>query len=56
MSRQLSLAEALVDGRLGSNDKLARIDALIEWPRLESLLSDLHRGRPAARHTPLLQC
>jgi IS5 family transposase len=54
MSRQLSLAEALVDGRLGSNDKLARIDALIEWPRLESLLSDLHRGQTGRPPYPAL--
>ena len=33
MSRQLSLAEALVNDRLGSNAKLSRIDALIDWSR-----------------------
>jgi transposase, IS5 family len=50
MSRQLSLAEALVDVRLGSNEKLQRIDALIDWSRLEPLLSGLRSGevgRPA---------
>lgn len=44
MSRQLSLAEALVDGRLGSNEKLARIDALIDWASLVPLLSGLREG------------
>lgn len=49
MSRQLSLADALVEGRLGSNDKLSRIDALIDWSRLDGLLGGLRRsetGRP----------
>jgi IS5 family transposase len=49
MSRQLSLADALVDPRLGSNEALERIDALIDWSRLEPLLSDVHgseTGRP----------
>jgi IS5 family transposase len=54
MSRQLSLAEALVDARLGSNDKLARIDALIDWPRLEGLLVDLHRGQTGRPPYPAL--
>lgn len=44
MSQQLSLADALVDARLGSNEKLARIDALIDWTRLERVLSDLRSG------------
>ncbi len=44
MSRQLSLADALVDARLGSNEKLERIDALIDWARLEALLSGLRTG------------
>lgn len=44
MSRQLSLADALVDARLGSNDKLARIDAVIDWSKLEPLLSGLRTG------------
>jgi IS5 family transposase len=49
MSRQLSLADALVDARVGSNEKLSRIDALIEWSRLEPLLAGLRTaetGRP----------
>jgi IS5 family transposase len=44
MSRQLSLADALVEGRLGSNEKLARIDALIDWLRLDGLLTGLRSG------------
>lgn len=44
MSRQLSLADALVAGRLGSNEKLARIDALIDWLRLDGLLAGLRSG------------
>jgi IS5 family transposase len=44
MSRQLSLADALVDARLGSNEKLERIDGLIDWSRLEALLSGLRAG------------
>jgi IS5 family transposase len=52
MSRQLSLAEALVDRRLGSNPALERIDALIDWSRLEALLSNVRSsetGRPPYR-------
>jgi IS5 family transposase len=44
MSRQLSLADALVDARLGSNEKLRRIDALLDWSRLEPLMSGLREG------------
>jgi IS5 family transposase len=44
MSRQLSLAEALVDRRLGSNPALERIEALIDWSPLERLVSDLRSG------------
>jgi IS5 family transposase len=54
MSRQLSLAEALVDARLGSNDKLARIDALIDWRQLEALLVDLRRGQTGRPPYPTL--
>jgi transposase, IS5 family len=50
MARQLSLAEALVDGRLGSNEKLARIDALIDWTGVAphvAALRTAETGRPA---------
>jgi transposase, IS5 family len=47
---QLGLADALVGERLGSNARLARIAALVDWPRLVAPLSGLHdraTGRPA---------
>ena len=49
MSRQLSLADALVDARVGSNEKLSRIDALIDWSRLADLVAGVRTaetGRP----------
>jgi len=49
MSRQLSLADALADPRLGANAKLTRIDALIDWERLVPLLAAVRSaetGRP----------
>jgi transposase, IS5 family len=49
MSDQMSLAEALVDPRLGTNTKLERLDKLIEWPRLLPFLAGLRSaetGRP----------
>lgn len=58
MSRQLSLADAFVDGRLGSNQKLERIDALIDWSRLEACLSGLRggeTGRPPYRALGMLK-
>jgi IS5 family transposase len=54
MSRQLSLADALVDRRLGSNPRLERIDALIEWSRLEPLLSDVRSGENGRPPYPAL--
>jgi IS5 family transposase len=54
MSRQLSLAEALVDRRLGSNPALERIDALIDWSRLEALLSDVRSGETGRPPYPAL--
>jgi IS5 family transposase len=47
---QLSLAEALIGRRLGSNARLERIDELMRWYRFEKLLAPLHAapvGRPA---------
>ncbi len=49
MSDQLSLAEAFLDPRLGTNAKLARIDGLIAWERLAPLVGKLRQaqtGRP----------
>jgi transposase, IS5 family len=54
MSRQLSLADVLVDRRLGSNAKLERIDGLIDWSRLEGLLSGLRGGETGRPPYPAL--
>lgn len=50
VDEQLSLAEALIGRRLGTNSRLERIDALVKWYRFEKLLSRLHAaptGRPS---------
>ncbi len=50
MAEQMSMIEALVDRRLGSNERLAKIDALIDWTSLETIVGSLHQGatgRPA---------
>jgi transposase len=44
MAEQLGFAEALVDRRLGSNAKLARIDQLIEWTPLGALVAPVRSG------------
>lgn len=47
--RQASLIEALIDPRLGSNEQLARIDALIDWSPIAAIvrkLRDGSQGRP----------
>jgi transposase, IS5 family len=54
MARQLSLADAFVDRRLGSNAALERIDALIDWSRLEPLLADLRTGETGRPPYPAL--
>lgn len=54
MSRQLSLADALVDARIGSNEKLSRIDALIDWSRLAGLLVGLRSGETGRPPYPSL--
>lgn len=54
MSRQLSLADAFVDPRLGSNEKLSRIDALIDWSKLEDALSGLRAGETGRPPYPAL--
>ncbi|MDQ1230327.1 IS5 family transposase [Sphingomonas sp. SORGH_AS_0879] len=45
MVEQRSLVEALMDPRLGSNAKLSGIERLIDWSRLEPLVSPLRQGR-----------
>lgn len=42
--QQLSLVDALLDPRLGRNEKLGRIAALIDWGRLEELLRGVREG------------
>lgn len=52
---QMALVEAFVGHRLGSNERLERIDALVKWYRFEKVLAKLHgakEGRPA--YPPLL--
>lgn len=47
--RQASLIEALIDPRLGSNERLSRIDALIDWSPIEAIVKKLRdgsQGRP----------
>jgi IS5 family transposase len=47
--RQASLIEALIDPRLGSNERLARIDALINWTSIAAIVGTLRdgsQGRP----------
>src|SRR5215216_1617310 len=49
MPQQLSLADAFADPRLGTNAKLMKIDALIDWERLLPLLAGVRSaetGRP----------
>lgn len=50
MAAQISMLEALADPRLGSNEKLSKIDTLIDWSKLEFIVLPLHQavtGRPA---------
>lgn len=44
MSDQMSFVEALLDPRLGSNAKLAKIEGLIDWQRLQPLLAGVRSG------------
>lgn len=55
MSRQLSLADALVDRRLGSNKAVERIDALIDWSGLEPLVAGLRSGETGRPGYPALK-
>jgi IS5 family transposase len=46
---QVSLIDALIAPRLGSNERLSRIDALIDWPPVEAIVGKLRSsasGRP----------
>src|SRR6266849_1722733 len=53
--KQMSIADAMVARRKGQNERLERIGALLNWGRIEQLLSSVYaagEGRPAYR--PLL--
>lgn len=54
MTAQRSLVEALIDPRLGTNERLSRIDALIAWDRLEGALSGLRSGETGRPPYPAL--
>ncbi|WAC59707.1 transposase [Brevundimonas sp. SL130] len=43
--QQLSLAETLVDPRLGTNARLDAIGKVIDWAPLEKLAEQVHAGR-----------
>jgi IS5 family transposase len=55
MTDQLGFADAFVDPRLGANDKLARIDARIDWSALASQLGDLRAAPTGRRPYPPLK-
>lgn len=44
MGEQMSFADAFADPRLGSNEKLRRIEALIDWEALRPLVLGLRAG------------
>lgn len=55
---QLGFAEAFLDPRLGANERLARIDRLIEWAPIEELVKGLRpgeTGRPPYRALAMLK-
>lgn len=54
MGDQRSLVEALMDPRLGTNARLSRIEGLIDWVRLEPLLSGLRSGETGRPPYPAL--
>lgn len=58
MTGQLGFAEAFIDPRLGTNERLARIHALIDWAPLQALVSGLRTGdigRPPYPALPMLK-
>lgn len=58
MSRQVSLIEAMLDPRLGSNEKLGAIAAAIDWSRLEPIVRRVRpgeAGRPPYRPLSMLK-
>jgi IS5 family transposase len=51
---QLSFADEVVAASSGGNEVLERISRLIDWNRIEALLSELHAGRMGAPAYPSL--
>jgi IS5 family transposase len=41
---QMSMIEALIDPRLGSNERLSRIDAMIDWSPIKAIVGKLREG------------
>ena len=57
--KQLSLADGLVARRSGQNERLERIDAIVDWGPLEERLSVIYAskaGRPSYRVLCLFKC
>ena len=52
---QLDLADGLIGRKLGANETLERISALLDWPSIERLLAVLHaKVRGAPSYPPLM--
>jgi len=51
---QLSFADEVVVASAGGNEVLERVSGLIDWSRIEALLSELHGGRMGAPAYPAL--
>ena len=49
MSDQMSFADAMLGPGIGSNGKLAKIDALIDWDALADILSELRTAQTGRR-------
>ena len=50
-----SMTDVLIPDRMGRNERLERLDAVIDWDRVDGLLSDVHSsqdGRPG--YPPLI--
>ncbi len=50
--------DALITPNAGRNDRLDRIDRLIDWPKVAAILNDVHatpEGRPAYRPTTMIK-
>lgn len=50
---QLSLADGLVHGKAGQNERLSRIETLIDWPAVSGLLAPLRSERGAPGYPAL---